>query len=116
LEKSEQSIYFNEINSPFLKKKNTYSSSVSILFIPSRLDSTRLRPLNAFLNPIHNTLALSLITTSPLMIARLHGPSPLRLEYPSRDTSPFEQMINILELQLISLGEKAVHDRHPEGA
>ena len=89
---------------------NAYSYS-------STPDSTRLRTLNALvklplLNPIHKTL----INPSPLMIARLHGPSPLRVEHPSRDTSAFKQMIDILKLQLTRLGEEAIHDRHKEGA
>lgn len=48
------------------------------------------------------------------MIPREHRPSSLGLENATGDTSTFEQVVDILELQPCGLGEKGVDEGHPQ--
>jgi hypothetical protein len=50
----------------------------------------------------------------PHMAALLHRPPAPTPPHPTRNPTLIKQMINVLQLQLVRLGEKRIHHRHPQ--
>lgn len=68
---------------------------------------------NIVLKRLSHLLLFVLLLLLSLMKPPLHSPSTFTTKHTSRNPTLIKQMINILQLKLISLREKEIYNRHP---